>query len=352
MIAILLAFLYAGLLGVLLANVAYLRRNAGQPPTPDRPRVSVLIPARNEEKNLKRLLPSLLEQGYPSFEVILYDDGSEDGTWEAAQSFSDKRLKIIRGSGPPPGWVGKVHALYQATREAGGDLYLFVDADARFEGPDALQRLVDKFTALPSGSVLTGLTRLQGEGMLLVSLVPFVILSWLPWPLAKRSRMEALGALNGQCWMIPAEAYHRMEPHKRLPDAVLEDVMIGRLLMGNGLLPTLVDVQDEVSIFMYNSFKDAWNGFRKNAYLIMGGQVYTFVPLFVFYIVSFALAPFFSAWLLLALYILKRATDRIAGFPIWISLLAPVSFLLGAVLQLHSAVSHWTGRVTWKGRRV
>src|SRR5690606_31674351 len=136
------------------------------------------------------------------------------------------RLRVLHGDGPPPGWVGKVHALYQATRHARGDVYLFLDADARLSDPGALARLAARFTALPPDSVMTGLTRLVGGARLLVSLVPSAVLGQLPWALVRPVRAASLGALNGQCWMIDAAAYHRHEPHRHLPAEVLEDVLI------------------------------------------------------------------------------------------------------------------------------
>lgn len=351
-LTLVLAAAHVVILTILVGNALYLRRWSGMAPLKDLPSVSILIPARNEEDNLQRLLPSLLSQDYPDFEVIVYDDGSEDQTWEVIQSFYDERLKPLRGSGPPSGWVGKVHALFQATRYASGELYLFLDADVRLEDVEALQRLVQRYATLPQASVLTGLTRLRGGGMLLVSLVPNVILTALPWFLVRVLKQRSLGALNGQCWMIPAETYHLYEPHQNLPDEVLEDVQIGRLLTERGVTPLIVDVQSEVSVFMYPDFGAAWEGFRKNAYLILGGSPVTFVPLLAMFVTVYLLAPFVSPWLLVGVYVIKGVSDWISRFPVWVTLLAPVSYLLGVVLQLHSAISHWTGTVSWKGRPV
>jgi glycosyltransferase involved in cell wall biosynthesis len=348
-----LTLVHFGLWGVLAGNLWYLRRRRTRARLDVYPALSVLIPARNEARNLKRLLPSLLTQAHPAFEVIVYDDGSDDATWEVLQSIDDARLTALQGSGPPPGWVGKVHALYQATRHASGAQYVFLDADARLEDAGALQRLAERFASLPSGSVLTGLTRLRGPAALLVSLVPNAILIGLPWPLVRRLQSStSLSALNGQCWMIDADAYHQHEPHASLPNEVLEDVMIGRYLKRKGLLPELVNVQQEVSIYMYESLAAAWRGFRKNAYLILGGAPLPFMALFVYFMLVFVLAPLATPWLLLSIYGLKATTDRVAGFPWWVSTLAPLSYMLGNVLQLDSALSHWRGRVDWKGRRV
>ena len=146
-----LAIVYAAMATLAVVNVVFLSRRprkAGLPANP--PVVSVIIPARNEAENLRRLIPTILSQSYPKLEVIVYDDGSEDETWDTATSFGDRRLTVMRGAGPPPGWVGKVHALYQASRIAHGDLFLFLDADTAFRHPEAVSDLVARFLALPS----------------------------------------------------------------------------------------------------------------------------------------------------------------------------------------------------------
>ena len=346
------AAIHAVLFLTLLANAVYMRRGLRRTPLASYPLVSILIPARNEEDNLNRLLPSLLAQQYPSFEVLVYDDGSEDGTWDVIQAVKDSRVQGLKGDGPQPGWVGKVHALYQASRHARGDLYLFLDADAEMMDSDALLRLVERFSALPPNSVGTGLTRLRGGGSLLVSLVPNALLSALPWPLVRFLRLRSLGALNGQCWLISADHYRQYEPHERVKNEILEDVEIGRYLKGEGLTPVLLDLKNEVAVYMYRDFAEAWHGFRKNAYLIMGGSPLAFVTLVTFFFFTYVLAPFFSLWFLLSIYILKGSTDRLGGFPVLITLMTPISYLLSPFLQLDSAFHHWTGRVSWKGRPV
>ena len=344
------ALLHFGLWGVLLLNLAYLRRS----PTPGRtstPTLSVCIPARNEAQNLKRLLPTLLRQDYPSFEIIVCDDRSDDATWSVLQSFDASALRAIRGQGPPEGWIGKVHALYQCTRHASGERYLFLDADAELTGTDALRRLVGKHETADSG-VTTGLPRLRGAAAVLVSLVPYSLLTGLPWPLVPRTDLPALSALNGQCWMIDASLYDRYEPHERLQNAVLEDVAIGRYLKREGHPPVLRDVQAHVSVHMYDGFWAAWAGFRKNAYLLLGGAPLPFVAMYGYFVLTWLVAPLLSPWFLVSLYGLKSTTDRANGFSPTTTLWAPGSFVLGLALQLDSAVHHWTDRVTWKGRSV
>ena len=344
------ALLHLGLWATLLLNLGYLRRTTGTASSP-LPALTVCIPARNEAENLRRLLPSLLRQNYPSLEIIVWDDGSDDGTWEVLQSVDDSRLRAFQGGSLPEGWIGKVHALYQCTRRATGDCYLFLDADAELTGPDALDRLVDQHETAASG-VTTGLPRLRGAALLLVSLVPYALLTGLPWPLVPRTSSPGLSALNGQCWLIDADLYHTHEPHEQVRNAVLEDVAIGRYLKRQGHPPVLQDVQACVSVHMYESFGAAWAGFRKNAYLLLGGNPFSFACTYSYFLLTWLVAPVLSPWFLLSLYGLKATTDRANGISLHTSVLAPVSFLLGLILQVDSAVHHWADHVTWKGRPV
>jgi hypothetical protein len=345
--------LYAAFAALTALNVVYLvHRRRRRPPSSGEPMVSVMIPARNEAVNLARLLPSLLEQRYANLDIIVYDDASEDDTAAVVERFADPRITLVRGDGPPSGWVGKVHALYQATRVARGEVFLFLDADTRLRYSAALSDLVSEFQSLPAPRVLSGLTRLRGGGALLVSMIPLSLLAVFPVFLAPRGRRASLGVVNGQCWMIDRESYLRLEPHQTHRDAVLEDVMIGRYLKTNGAAAHVLDLQSFVEVFIYESLSDAWMGFRKNAYPLCGGTPLRFLALHLAYLVTFVVAPFTSLWALGGLLIVKGLTDRFAGFPVWVSLGAPLSTLLSGVLQLDSAVAHWTGRARWKGRVV
>ncbi|UCF40154.1 MAG: glycosyltransferase [Gemmatimonadota bacterium] len=345
--------IYALMTVTLLANIWQLRRSRPREhPHARQPSLSVLIPARNEAGNLRRLLPSLLSQEYADFEVIVYDDGSEDATWEVLQGMPNPRLKTLRGSGPPAGWVGKVHALYRASLSASGEALLFLDADAALKDARALARLVSRFDSLPRGSVLTGITHLRGGGRLLVSLVPFILLSQLPIALVPRTPFARLSGLNGQCWMIRRSDYERLSPHRANRDEVLEDIRIGQYLKRHGVIPYMADLQNEVEVWMYRSVPEAWVGFRKNVYPFMGETPWSFLGQHALYLALFVAAPLLSPWFIACWYGLKTVSDRFVRCPISVTLATPLSLGLGALLQLDSAISHWTGRVRWKGRSV
>lgn len=351
------AAVFVVLLGIAGSNLVVLARGRrlgtpGSVPPERFPSVSILIPARNEAENLTRLLPSLLGQRYPTFEVIVVDDASEDETWAVLQAHRDPRLRPVRGAGPPPGWVGKVHALHQAVGHARHELLLFLDADTELRDPGALGRLVERHRALPEPAVLTGFPALRGGGLLLVSMIPFSLLTGLPLALVPRHPSPKLSALNGQCWMITHTLYDAHTPHARHPDEVLEDVQIGRYLKSRGVTPYLLDLKDDLVVRMYPNLAEAWVGFRKNAYLLLGGGPAAFGALLTGFVGLYVVAPWFTPAALVGLYLLKGLSDRFARMPVWVTLLAPVSMVLSIALALDSARAHATGRATWKGRVV
>ena len=363
-LVLVLVALHLGVLALVAANAATMARSRRRRAPADGVRVSVLVPARNEEANLERLLPTLLAQDLPNAEFIVVDDASEDGTARVLAAFAarDPRLTPVAGSGPPPGWVGKVHALYQATRRATGDLYVFLDADAELADAGALRRLAERWAAAGgAGNAVTGLPRYRDRGpaALLTSLVPFAVLAALPVWLVPRTRQASLGALNGQIWLLGADDYRRLEPHDALRDEVLEDVMIGRYLKRQGVRLWFVDLAGEVAVEMYRSWGEAWAGFRKNAYLLAGGSPLAFALFFAAYglwwVVPAAMPLVAGAagwWPVLTLCAVKLAIDRIGRFPLWVSALAPLTLAAGAALQLASALAHRRGTVAWKGRTV
>lgn len=348
----LLAVPYGLLCATLAANLWYLTRRRPHRPTRTDLRISLMIPARNEEANLRRLLPSLLRQRRVDLEIIVYDDASTDGTAAVAAGTGDSRVRTVGGAGPPPGWVGKVHALYQASRLATGNVFLFLDADTMLKHEHALADVLDRFAALPPHSALTAVPHFRGGGALLVSGIPHGFLTNLPLPLIPLLRSRFVAALNGQCWVISREDYLAHEPHLHHRQEVLEDIRIGRYLCGLGVIPCFEDLQDDLEVWMYDGFRAAWRGFRKNAFLLTGNSRLGFAAYLAAYVAVYLLAPLASLWFPVIAITSKLVSDRYTRYPLWVSLLAPATFVCWAVLFIDSAVSHLAGTVVWKGRAV
>ena len=238
---------------------------------------------------------------------------------------------------------------------------MFLDADAVLRDSGALARLAGRWAHHGgAGTALTGLPHYldRGPTLLLTGLVPFAVMAALPIPLVPRTSSPALSALNGQIWAIGAPDYRRLAPHEAHADEVLEDVMIGRFLKREGLRLHFDDLQRDVAVRMYGAFGEAWRGFRKNAYLLAGGTPLRAALFFALYSVVWVLPSLL--WTtgplglvsLASLVAAKTVVDRTQGFPLWMTLAAPLALALGAALQADSALAHARGRVAWKGRSV
>lgn len=358
-----LPFILLGLHVAVLVNTwlnwsSITRRSKPRRPGGDVPFVSVLVPARNEAENLPRLIASFQSLSYPEFELILYDDQSEDATWEiiqaaAAENAEDGKIRGIKGGKIPPGWIGKVHACRGLADAANGDTLLFMDADTEFLHEKALSNLTGYFQAAGPGSVVvTGMPDIRGGGLILVSMVGHFILSLVPWWLGNRIPFALMAGLNGQCWIIDADVYRRFAPHEAVRDQVLEDIMIGRYLHGKGVAVRLVNLQNDVAVNMYDSFAAAWRGFRKNASAMLGRTTSSALAVLSIYVTLYIVAPVFYPVLYLSQFILKLSTDRMIRQPLFVSAMTPVSILTAALVALDSIIARARNRIEWKGRRI
>jgi glycosyltransferase involved in cell wall biosynthesis len=346
------ALIHGSLFVNAIANLFRFRRIRFKSFAGNLPKVSVLVPARNEAENLPRLLSSFAIQDHPNAELIVYDDLSEDGTWDIIVSHQKETIKGLQGTELPERWVGKVHGCYQLSLAATGRVFLFIDADTEFREPGSLQAMCRRFEARPESTILTGMTLLKGEGQLIVTMVGNLILACIPWWLGKNLPSSRLSAVNGQCWMIDQDDYRRLEPHRYVKDQVLEDVMIGRYLYRQGLIPLLDDVRQDLAVYMYRSFWEAWKGFRKNTAAALGESTLVSTLTLVVYFVLFFVAPFSNIWFLVSMYGLKWITDRTTDQPWTVTLLAPISYFLTILIGVDSIITRSRGRIEWKGRNI
>lgn len=241
------------------------------------PFVSVIIPARNEERNIGNILDDLSKQNYPSFEVIVYDDASTDKTAETASGFSSlfKCFNLIQAeSAPPDGWFGKNYACYVPAQKAKGDYLLFIDADVSVS-PWFLKDMVT-FSQKHKLHLLSifpvQIMKTEGE-KLLVPLMNRVLLSLLPLILTRISRRVSLSAANGQVMFFNAETYKKYQFHSLVRSEIVDDIAIFRALKRLRLKSQTLLSNGQVSCRMYNSFATALNGFSKNVFSFFGGSV-------------------------------------------------------------------------------
>jgi chlorobactene glucosyltransferase len=191
------------------------------------PSLTVLIPARNEASNIEACVRSILDAGWPGpLEIVAIDDRSTDGTGDilARIAGSERRLSVVQGADPPPGWLGKPHALHLGQAAATGDWLLFLDADVRVT-PGGLQRLLGRVIA-QEAEMASALGRLTVESFwerVVQTRMGAVIAGGNPLPEVNDPEHERALA-NGQCLLFRRDAYDRLGGHAAIKGSVLDDV--------------------------------------------------------------------------------------------------------------------------------
>jgi chlorobactene glucosyltransferase len=335
------------------------------------PLVSVLVPARNEARNVRTCVRSLLAQRYPRLELLVLDDRSEDETRALldAEQRHDPRLVILAGAEPPPGWKGKNWACHQLSLAARGDVLLFVDADTEFFDPDAVGAIVGAMEA-SRADLVSGLPQ-QALGTLgetlLVPLFYWSFFSFTPLAAGLVWRRPAFTRAVGQLMAFRAQAYHAIGGHAAIRESVVDDLALARRVARAGLACRILDATGIVRCRMYRSGREAYAGFRKNLFAAFGYAIlpYLFVWAWLAYahvaplalLVLHPLLPagvrpepaLLAASIGLALIHWLIAYGRLK-LPIWPALLYPLTtgaFLAVAIGSLSDALRR---RGSWKGR--
>jgi len=249
--------------------------NRDQKPVPAQsllPLISVGIPARNEETNIRQCVESLLSQDYPNLEVIVVDDCSMDSTLAILNSLKTHHhpLKILRGSELPLGWVGKTHALTQAVVAASNSpnaWLCFVDADT-FLAPTALTSCYAR--SLETNADLFTILTFQVTGTPWEKIILPMVMTALSVAFSPRKVNDPrLGnaVANGQFIMIRRSIYEAVGGYEAIKDRIVEDKALAQLVKSNGYRLILADGKQVANTRMYTSFPGMWEGWTKNIYL-------------------------------------------------------------------------------------
>ncbi len=236
-------------------------------PSEDMPFLSIIVPARNEARQIERCVRSLLAQRYPSFEVIVVDDESEDATAAIVARIADEdsRLRLIHGAPLPQGWVGKSWALVQGERAARGAWMLCTDADtvhqplaATSAMYEARERDVDAFSLLTTQEMGS-----LAERAFLPTILWIIVLA--TGPLAEIGDPRKRAAIfNGQYLLFSREMYEVTGGHTLVANEIAEDLEFARRVKRAGFRIAVAGANDLVRTRMYHTFGEIWNGFVKN----------------------------------------------------------------------------------------
>lgn len=343
-------------------NVRLLRRPCDDPPLTTCA-VSVLVPARDEERSLPVLLSSLAEQvGLVDAEILVCDDRSSDATAEVvlAAARTDPRVRLVRGSEPPPGWLGKPHACHQLAGQARGDVLVFVDADVVL-APHAVAAVVHllRSSGLDLVSPYPRLPAVTAGERLVQPLLQWSWLTTLPLAAAERSARPSLAAANGQLLAVDTGAYRRAGGHAAVAEEVLDDIGLLRAVKRSGGRGVPADGSGVASCRMYTSWDEVSDGYTKSLWAAFGSPARAaavLVVLFLSYVWPVAAALRGSRVGLLGYgaavlgrYVTAEATG---GRSVPDALAHPVSVLAVVHLTVVSFVRHYRGTLRWKGRPV
>jgi chlorobactene glucosyltransferase len=285
----------------LLLNLLTFKRPSKKAGLPaDLPLVSVLIPARNEEKNIANCLASVLQQDYPNFEVLVIDDNSTDRTYEIVSQIAeaDPRVRLYRGKPLPADWAGKPFACYQVAQHARGGWFLFVDADTICESHmirGTLEIAIKYQVALLSGfprQKLSGLT----QKIVLPVLFYFAQMTWFPLWLFHSSKKPMPTMIIGQFILFNKADYWRIGGHETVRSRIMEDVWFGLEMSRRGGRTLAVDLSKTITTEMYGNLAVMTEGCMKWFYSVAALSPLALVG-FVCAAYIFFLAPFYWAYI-------------------------------------------------------
>ena len=329
------------------------------------PRVSVLIPARNEEANIGPCIEGFLSQNYGNFEIHVLNDQSTDRTGAIIEKFGEQypEVQAIQGKPLPVGWGGKNWACHQLSQHADGEILIFTDADNR-PAPNAIANTVAYMQKLELGlfSAFPEKVTVTLAEKLVVPVIDMFVYAGLPLWLTYFSRFPSLAAASGLWIAFTREAYQLIGGHQAVSNQIVEDVELSRLAKRKGIKILTSAGTRVVSCRMYQSFNEVWDGFSKNLFGLVG---YKTIPFFILVLSLFitCVLPYMAVWfamlrglafVAIVMNIVMRMMLALKyRHPFFTSvILHPLGVLLTLLIGINSFFQVKRGRLQWKGRQI
>lgn len=327
------------------------------------PSVSIVVAARNEERNIRAALQSLLALNYPQLQLIVVDDRSDDNTGVILDEMAagDPHLEIVHITNLPCGWLGKNHALWIGSQQASGDLLLFTDADVVMT-PETLakatsylqQENIDHLAATPEARMPSLFLNMFGATFGL-----FFGMFTRPWKAAdpKSSCHIGIGAFN----LVRAEAYRQVGGHKTIALRPDDDLKLGKIIKNAGFRQRLVYGTGLITVEWYASVRELVLGLEKNVFAGTDYRLWLAASGVLFQLVA-------SLWPYLALVVTEGTTlavyvttvavislivadsARFHGSSPWYALGFPLTAGLFTFIIIRTVICNLTkGGITWRG---
>ncbi|HET9086118.1 MAG TPA: glycosyltransferase family 2 protein [Acidobacteriaceae bacterium] len=335
--------------------------------------ISVLIPARNEESSIPRAVDSLLRSSGVELEIVVMDDASTDRTAEIVRKLAneDSRIRLESAPALPAGWNGKQHACWRLAEMARHDICCFVDADVEV-APDALARMAE-FLDAANASLVSGFPRqitVTFLEWLLLPLIHFVLLGFLPIGAMRRSTVPAYSAGCGQFMLVRRQAYFASGGHAAIRSSMHDGLLLPHAFREHGFRTDIADLTCLATCRMYRTAGEVWRGLSKNAteglaapsrilpttILLLASQVVPAVLAAVFLIEPFSLRVDSVAWTMTAGALVLGYLPRILGVLRFgqskrSALLHPAGVVVLLALQWFAFLRKMMGKqATWKQR--
>jgi glycosyltransferase involved in cell wall biosynthesis len=334
------------------------------------PRVSIIVPARNEEQDVEQSLTRLLELDYDNYEVIAVNDRSTDRTGEIMERVAANRsagttgrLRVIHHQELPPGWLGKTHAMWTATNQATGDWLLFTDADVLFK-PDSLRRAVSYAEAERADHLVLFpqmIMKRPGEYMMIAFFQTMFVFGHRPWKVADPKSKDHMGV--GAFNLIRRSVYNAIGTYEALRMEVLDDMKLGKVVKNAGFAQRNVFGGDLISIRWARGARGVVNNLTKNFFAVLSFQWWRTV-ISAFGLAFLNLVPFIGMWLahgwerlpyaiaLGSMFSIYVGMSWRSGVPAYYFLLHPVGtalFIYTLLLSMFHAL--WNDGIIWRGTR-
>jgi chlorobactene glucosyltransferase len=357
------------ILAMSLVNILWLRSSGHSAALSDHGKVSVLIPARNEETNIRSCLDSLLDQSYANYEIIVLDDCSQDRTWQILTEYARRypgRLQAVRGAPLPQGWCGKTHAMQLLSRYASGDYLMFTDADtihSRQSLAWAVTNINEHGADFLSGYVQQDL---QSFGEALIVPTTYIMSAIImPFWLVPRNNSAMLTMAVGQMVMFRRSVFQAIGGYASVAEQISEDVFVARAVKKAGYRTVFLDLRENVTCRMYEGYRNSFDGIGKNIYDFFKNQPALFASvasvLVAFIVLPLVLIPIemYTGNSLLPLSVFSALNFTLAwsltlydrGLKWWVPLLYPLTFvhLLYMAWKCFGRAAANVG-IVWKGR--
>jgi chlorobactene glucosyltransferase len=239
----------------------------------DKPLVSVLIPARNEEENIERCLNSLRNQLYKNYEILVINDNSTDGTGKILDRIAaeDSRVRVFTGNLLPDDWYGKPYALHQLSSHARGEILIFTDADT-VHSPASISWAVTNMQCLKVDMIsgFIGQVFMTFGEIITVPLMFFLTGFVIPLFLNRFTKMSCFSAAIGQYIVIRHEVFKAIGGCQEFKKKTSEDIYMSRLVKRKGYSTRFLNITEHVNCRMYDGYHNAIEGIGKNVFDFLG----------------------------------------------------------------------------------